>query len=122
MRSHDWIGPNGVIRHVHCANCGKIFEINKPKGLCPSREVDEMISRKVAVKNGMAMPIPISAARKIADTYGYDQVVIVARKVGNDGGEHVTTYGIDAANCEVAARTGDFLKYKIMGWRNDTGF
>ena len=78
-----------------------------------------MTSRKVAVENGMATPIPISAARKIADAYGYDQVVIVARKVGAGGCEHVTTYGVDKANCEVAARTGDFLKYKIMGWRNE---
>ena len=60
-------------------------------------------------------PIPISAAKRIAQDYGYDQVVIIARKVG--GGEHVTTYGIDAIHCKVAARTGDFLKYKIMGWR-----
>ena len=38
-------------------------------------------------------PIPISAARTIAEAYGYDQVVIVARRVGDgaDGGEHVTT-------------------------------
>lgn len=27
-------------------------------------------------------PIPISAARQIAEAYGYDQVVIIARKVG----------------------------------------
>ena len=32
-------------------------------------------------------------------------MVIVARKVG--GGEHVTTYGVDPANCEVAARIGE---------------
>lgn len=59
-------------------------------------------------------PIPISAAKLIADRYGYDQVVIIARKVGE--GEHCTTYGVDKANCEVAARCGDFLKFKVMGW------
>lgn len=64
-------------------------------------------------------PIPISAARDISRSYGYDQVVIVARKVGEGGGEHVTTYGVDRANCDVAARIGDFLKYKIMGWSRD---
>lgn len=58
--------------------------------------------------------IPISAAQAIADTYGYDQVIIIARHVGH--GEHVTTYGRDKANCDVAARIGEFLKYKIMGW------
>lgn len=61
-------------------------------------------------------PIPISAAKRIAKEYGYDQIVIVARKVGDDGGEHVTTYGIDAAHCEVAARIGTTLKHHLMGW------
>lgn len=59
-------------------------------------------------------PIPISAAQKIAEQYGYSQVVIIARAVGE--GEHCTTYGVDKANCDVAARIGDFLKYKVMNW------
>lgn len=62
-------------------------------------------------------PIPISAAKQIAEEYDYDQVVVIARKVGQ--GEHVTTYGKDKANCDVAARIGDFLKYKVMGWVKD---
>lgn len=64
-------------------------------------------------------PIPISAASAIAKKYGYDQVIIIARRVGNDPdphGEHCTTYGIDKAHCEVAAKIGEFLKYKVMGW------
>ena len=73
-------------------------------------------------------PIPISAARLVAEKYGYDQVIIVARKVDRPagvgetakqalkGGEHVTTYGVDKANCDVAARIGDFFKHKLMGW------
>jgi hypothetical protein len=64
-------------------------------------------------------PIPIHAARHIAEYYGYDQVVIIARKVDQPdkpGGEHCTTYGRDEAHCAVAARCGDFLKYKVMGW------
>ena len=63
--------------------------------------------------------IPIVAARDIAEKYGYDQVIIYARKVGDDPdahGEHMTTYGRDKEHCAVAARIGDFLKYKIMGW------
>lgn len=64
-------------------------------------------------------PIPVHAARAIAEQYGYDQVIIVARKVDPDGGEHVTTYGRDKAHCDVAARCGDFLKYKIMGWHKE---
>jgi len=61
-------------------------------------------------------PIPISAAKHIADTYDYDQVIIVARQVGEKGGEHCTTYGKDKTHCDIAARCGNFLKYKIMGW------
>lgn len=64
-------------------------------------------------------PIPISAARKIAEAYGYDQVIVIARKVDPNGGEHCTTYGIDKANCDVAARCGDFLKFKVMGWHKE---
>lgn len=63
--------------------------------------------------------IPIAAAERIAKEYGYDQVIIYVRKVGEDPashGEYMTTYGRDIAHCAVAARIGDFLKYKIMGW------
>lgn len=58
--------------------------------------------------------IPIAAAEKIAKSYGYDQVVIIARAINQ--GEHCTTYGVDKENCAVAAKIGDFLKYKVMGW------
>lgn len=69
-------------------------------------------------------PIPIAAAERIAKEYGYDQVVIIARKVGDDPdphGEHVTTYGVTKAHCDIAARIGDFLKYKVMGWIKEGG-
>jgi hypothetical protein len=63
-----------------------------------------------------AAPIPVKAAKEIARAYGYDQVIVIARAVGDGGGEHVTTYGRDQANCDIAARVGDFLKHKVMGW------
>lgn len=68
---------------------------------------------------GMATPtIPIKDAERIAKKYGFDQVIIVARKTGEgpDNGEAVTTYGIDKLHCEVAGSVGRFLKHKIMGW------
>lgn len=58
--------------------------------------------------------IPISAAKRIADNYGFDQIIIIGRKV--DSHEHVTTYGVDKENCRAAAMAGDYLKYKVMGW------
>lgn len=60
--------------------------------------------------------IPITAAKEIAKKYDYDQVIIVARKVGLDGNEHVTTYGKNKEHCKIAADAGNFLKYKVMGW------
>ena len=60
--------------------------------------------------------IPIKAAEEISKRYGYDQVIIIARKVGDDGIESVTTYGKDKDNCDVAAQIGNFIKHKIMGW------
>jgi acetylornithine/succinyldiaminopimelate/putrescine aminotransferase len=63
--------------------------------------------------------IPIAAAKRIATEYGYDQVMIYARKVGSESerhGEHMTTYGVNKAHCSAAAKIGNFLKYKIMGW------
>jgi hypothetical protein len=64
-------------------------------------------------------PIPIKAAQEIAEKYGYDQVIVYARKVGanpDPHGEHMTTYGVDKEHCSCAAKIGNFLKYKIMGW------
>lgn len=63
--------------------------------------------------------IPIKAAQLIAEDYGYDQVIIIARRCHDSPaphGEHVTTYGRTKEHCEVAARSGDYVKHKIMGW------
>jgi hypothetical protein len=73
-------------------------------------------------------PIPIEAAKKIAELYGYDQVMIYARRVGagereleinpraDVGGEHMTTYGVNKDHCDAMARIAKFLQEKIMGW------
>ncbi len=60
--------------------------------------------------------IPITAGKHIADTYGYDQVIIYGRKIGDDGREHVTTYGVNKDHCNAAALIGNHLKYKVFGW------
>lgn len=79
---------------------------NKASKLCVAKEVVSTQTKS----------IPVSAAKKIAEQYGYDQVVVMARKIGPDGCEHVTTYGVDETHCDVAARMGHYLKHKIMGW------
>jgi hypothetical protein len=63
--------------------------------------------------------IPIKAAKEIAELYGYDQVMIYARKVGVDPephGEHMTTYGVTKAHCGAMAKIARYLQTKIMGW------
>lgn len=63
-------------------------------------------------------PIPISAAEHIAKTYGYDQVIIYARRCHDSPhphGEHMTTYGRTKEHCSVAARIGERLK-EFIGW------
>lgn len=67
----------------------------------------------------MTKPIPISAAKRIATEFGYDQVVVIARKIDPSGVEHVTTYGVNKEHCEVAAKIGDFIKFKIMKWQQE---
>ncbi len=78
-------------------------------------------------------PIPISAAKRIADEFGYDQVMIYARKVDRPagtgetasaaikGGEHMTTYGKNKAHCAAMKRIANFLQIKIMGWDKGVG-
>lgn len=63
--------------------------------------------------------IPIKAAKAIAEEYGYDQVMIYARKVGEppaEHGEHMTTYGVTKEHCSAMARIASYLQNKIMGW------
>lgn len=70
------------------------------------------------MNNRKMKAIPIEAAESIAKEYGYDQVVIYARRVGDDPdphGEHMTTYGRNKVHCGVAAQIGNTLK-KFMGW------
>lgn len=66
--------------------------------------------------------IPVTAARQIAEAYGYDQVVIYARKVGDapePHGEHMTTYGVTKVHCSVAAQIAETLQ-AFMGWKPAT--
>jgi hypothetical protein len=59
--------------------------------------------------------IPITAAKRIAKDYGWDQVIIYARRCDDKNGEHITTYGINREHCSAAAKIGAWLK-KVAGW------
>ena len=63
--------------------------------------------------------IPISAANRIAKDYGYDQVLIYARRhTGPVTLEHMTTYGVTKEDCRVAGLMAQTLQ-KFMGWKTD---
>lgn len=69
----------------------------------------------------MAEKIPIMAARRIAEEYGYDQVLIMARKVDSkpgaaDGEEWMTTYGVDRDHCDAVARIRYWLEGQMKIW------
>lgn len=69
----------------------------------------------------MSKPIPIAAAERIAKEYGYDQVVILGRSTGEEGGgDHLTTYGINPTHCGIAGQIGKTFQ-RWMGWLDQNG-
>jgi hypothetical protein len=69
-------------------------------------------------KKRSLLPIPDRAAEAIARKYGYDQVVILARRLGDHPeprGEAITTYGVDPDHSVVAAGMGNTIK-RIALW------
>ncbi len=62
-------------------------------------------------------PIPISAAKAIAEIYAKQQVIVVAWDAAH-GKTHVTTYGDTAEACRQAALGGDKVK-AALGWPPD---
>lgn len=63
----------------------------------------------------MSKPIPIAAAKRIADDYGYDQVIVYGRNWVTQNNEHITTYGKTKALCLAAGRISATFQ-KWMGW------
>ena len=57
--------------------------------------------------------IPITAAKRIAEDYNYDQVIIIARKTGEGGSDHWTTYGINKQHCEAASQIAEGLRTRF---------
>ena len=62
----------------------------------------------------MSDRIPINTAAAIARAHGYDQVIILARRVGENGLEWVTTYGKDRIHCQAAAQIGRALRDNVV--------
>lgn len=98
------------------------------EGLSPDRRAQIIVKalgmlveerKRMATQSGRKT-IPVSAAAALSQKYGFDQVVIIARKIG--GGESVTTYGKGRVHKDIAARTGEFLYREVMGWARESTF
>lgn len=63
------------------------------------------------------VPVPIGAARKIAEEFDKDQVIVVCWDKAH-GKTHVTTYGKTIEECEQAAKGGNLVK-KALGWPDE---
>ncbi len=61
----------------------------------------------------MGSRIPIKQAKAIGLAHQYDQVIILARRIGDDGLEWVTTWGKDRIHCAAAAKIGDALRDNV---------
>lgn len=57
--------------------------------------------------------IPIVAAERLGKAHGYDQVIILARRVDDPGLEWVTTWGRDRTHCTAAAQIGTALRDNV---------
>ena len=57
--------------------------------------------------------IPIACAASLGHAHRYDQVIILARRIGDDGLEWVTTWGKNPQHCAAAARIGDALRDNV---------
>lgn len=66
----------------------------------------------------MTKRIPISCAKKIAEQYGYQQVLIYARDPIGTGNEHMTTYGTSKELCSAMAVFAKQLQ-KHLGWTGE---
>lgn len=65
----------------------------------------------------MARRIPIAAAKRIAEDYDMDQVVLVTFSKST-GRTHVVTYGKTVEECRQAAQGGNLVK-KALGWPDE---
>jgi hypothetical protein len=58
-------------------------------------------------------PIPVAEAKRIAEQYAYDQVIVVAWN-GETGSTHITTFGTKPEYKKMAAQGGDRIA-EILG-------
>ena len=72
---------------------------------------------KFKIMSKTAKRIPISDAKAIGEKCGYNQVIIVAWDE-NTGTTSVCTWGKSLNDCDLAAKSGNFVK-KALGWPDE---
>ncbi len=60
--------------------------------------------------------IDYASAARLAAEFGYDQIVIIARKEGPEGGECVCHAGLTKRDALTAEAIAEMLKFHVMGW------
>ena len=67
----------------------------------------------------MPDPLPIIALAEmeaLCTKYGFNQVIVLARKVGEHGYENLGTHGTDMEHSNAAAAIGEHLRKDVLGW------
>ena len=60
--------------------------------------------------------IQLSEMEGLCTKYGFDQVIVLARKVGEGGYENLGTHGVDMEHSTAAEAIGEHLRKDVMGW------
>lgn len=61
--------------------------------------------------------IPNSELKIFAEKHDLEQLIIIGRKTGANGKEVCSTWGSNFEHAQVAMDIGDYMKYKVMGWK-----
>ena len=65
----------------------------------------------------MSLPlISLEDMEALLERYGFDQIIVLARKLGEDGYENLGTHGTDMEHSNAAAAIGEHLRKEVMGW------
>lgn len=56
--------------------------------------------------------VPVAAAKRVNDAYGYDITVLVTWKNGVGG--YIATYGTNKQNCDWAAQLGSLIDSEVI--------
>lgn len=58
----------------------------------------------------------VTATGKVMAAHGYDHMIIIAVKMGEDGGTTVLNVGIDGYNAQIAAGKAEAIKESVLEW------